>query len=61
MSYLYKRSNRLWRLLIKYDLVQVVWRPLVELTRMRHLQFRRKLAMAESLGEQSGNVVPAGV
>ena len=61
MSYLYKRSNRLWRLLIKYDMVQIVWRPLVELTRIRHLRFRRKVAMDESLAERSGNVVPAGV
>ena len=25
MSYLYKRSNRFWRLLIKHDLVHAVW------------------------------------
>ena len=60
MSYLYKRSNRFWHLLIKYDMVNAVWRPLVELTRIRHLRFR------ERLGEQvavsgSGNVVAAGV
>ena len=36
MSYLYKRSNRLWRLLIKHHLVHAVWTPLVELTRIRH-------------------------
>lgn len=36
MSYLYKRSNRLWRLLIKHHLVHAVWRPLVALTRIRH-------------------------
>ena len=39
-SYLYKRSNRFWRLLIKYHLVHAVWRPLVELTRLRHVRFR---------------------
>jgi radical SAM superfamily enzyme YgiQ (UPF0313 family) len=43
-SYLYKRSNRLWRFLIKRNLVHAVWRPLVELTRYRHLAFRRSLA-----------------
>jgi radical SAM superfamily enzyme YgiQ (UPF0313 family) len=43
MSYLYKRSNRFWHLLIKHHLVHAVWRPLVELTRLRHLRFRLKL------------------
>ncbi len=28
MSYLYKRSNRFWHLLIKHDLVNPVWKPL---------------------------------
>jgi radical SAM superfamily enzyme YgiQ (UPF0313 family) len=44
MSYLYKRSNRLWHFLIRHRLVSTVWRPLVELTRRRHLKFRRDLA-----------------
>ncbi|MBI4876268.1 MAG: B12-binding domain-containing radical SAM protein [Acidobacteria bacterium] len=44
MSYLYKRSNRFWRLLIKHHMVHAVWRPLVELTRLRHLRFRRELS-----------------
>lgn len=44
MSYLYKRSNWLWRSLIKHHLVHVMWRPLVELTRLRHLRFRKELA-----------------
>jgi hypothetical protein len=43
-SYLYKRSNRFWRLLIKYHLVHAVWRPLVELTRLRHVRFRQRMA-----------------
>ena len=47
MSYLYKRSNRFWRLLIKHDLVHTVWNPLVEWTRKRHLNFRARLAMQE--------------
>ena len=42
-SYLYKRSNRLWRFLIRHQLVQTAWRPLVELTRWRHLAYRRRL------------------
>jgi radical SAM superfamily enzyme YgiQ (UPF0313 family) len=47
MSYLYKRSNRIWHLLIKHDLVQPVWRPLVEWTRRRHLKYRDRLAHTE--------------
>ncbi|MEZ5398993.1 MAG: radical SAM protein [Bryobacteraceae bacterium] len=44
MSYLYKRSNRLWRFLIAHGLVHSVWSPLVELTRLRHLRYRKRLA-----------------
>ena len=44
MSYLYKRSNRLWHLLIKHRLTHKVWSPLVEWTRRRHLRFRERLA-----------------
>jgi len=61
MSYLYKRSNRFWHLMIKHDLVHATWRPLVELTRIRHLRFRRRLAECETLGKSPGNVVAAGV
>ena len=61
MSYLYKRSNRFWHLLIKHDLVNPVWRPLVELTRLRHLAYRRQLARNEVAPEMSGQVVSAGV
>jgi radical SAM superfamily enzyme YgiQ (UPF0313 family) len=60
MSYLYKRSNRLWHLLIKHGLVHTVWRPLVEITRWRHLRYRRRLA-AKLAPAASGQVVPAGV
>ncbi len=45
---LYKRANRLWRFLIRHRLVRRVWRPLVELTRRRHLKFRRHLACRQS-------------
>ncbi len=45
MSCLYKRSNRLWHLLIKHRLVHATWRPLVAWTRLRHLAFRRRLAV----------------
>lgn len=43
MSYLYKRSNRLWQLLIQRQWVHAVWRPLVEFTRWRHLRVRERL------------------
>lgn len=43
MSYLYKRSNWMWHLLIKYRLTHLVWHPLVSITRWRHLSFRRQL------------------
>jgi radical SAM superfamily enzyme YgiQ (UPF0313 family) len=48
--YLYKRSNRLWRFLIRNQLVQITWRPLVEMTRLRHLAFRRRLAAWSETG-----------
>jgi radical SAM superfamily enzyme YgiQ (UPF0313 family) len=46
MSWLYKRSNRLWHRLIRHDLTASAWGPIVELTRRRHLKFRAKLAAA---------------
>ena len=61
MSYLYKRSNRFWHLLIKHHLVHAVWRPLVELTRIRHLRFRQGLAEPETQRASPVNVVAAGV
>jgi radical SAM superfamily enzyme YgiQ (UPF0313 family) len=44
MSYLYKRSNWFWHLLIRHRLQHAVWHPLVDLTRRRHVKFRRRLA-----------------
>lgn len=61
MSYLYKRSNRFWRLLIKHHLVHAAWRPLVELTRLRHLRFREELAENEKMAQPGVNVIAAGV
>jgi radical SAM superfamily enzyme YgiQ (UPF0313 family) len=57
MSYLYKRSNRFWHQLIKHDLVHAVWRPLVELTRLRHLRFRRQLAARDTLAPGAAAVM----
>jgi radical SAM superfamily enzyme YgiQ (UPF0313 family) len=59
-SYLYKRSNRFWRLLIKRHLVHRAWKPLVELTRIRHVRFRRQL-VARDAPAVLGSVVTAGV
>lgn len=62
MSYLYKRSNWLWRLLIRYRLTARLWRPLVEATRRRHLRYRRRLAgRCEARPQCAGAVVAAGV
>jgi radical SAM superfamily enzyme YgiQ (UPF0313 family) len=43
MSYLYKRSNRLWAFLIRHRLTAAVWQPLIEQSRRRHLRFRKRL------------------
>jgi radical SAM superfamily enzyme YgiQ (UPF0313 family) len=61
MSYLYKRSNRFWRLLIKHDLVHTVWSPLVELTRLRHVHFRASLLRGREASMVASSVVSAGV
>lgn len=62
MSYLYKRSNRFWHQLIRRRLTAAVWRPLVELTRRRHLRFRRRLLeQKHRRPSASGTVVSAGV
>ncbi len=62
MSYLYKRSNPLWHLLIRRRLTATVWRPLVEYTRRRHLKFRRELeATPRPCLQKAASVVTAGV
>jgi radical SAM superfamily enzyme YgiQ (UPF0313 family) len=61
MSYLYKRSNRFWHLLIKRNLVHAAWSPLVELTRLRHVHYRTQLAQREALIASPGQIVSAGV
>jgi radical SAM superfamily enzyme YgiQ (UPF0313 family) len=65
MSYLYKRCNTLWPLLIRSRLVGPVWRPLVELTRRRHVRFRQRLAArtnaASAPSEMAASLVSAGV
>ncbi|MBV9622294.1 MAG: B12-binding domain-containing radical SAM protein, partial [Gammaproteobacteria bacterium] len=59
MSYLYKRSNRLWHHLIRRELTALTWRPLIELSRRRHLRFRAQLARREP--GVPGTVLSAGV
>ena len=64
MSYLYKRSNVLWHLLIKHQLTARVWRPLVEFTRWRHVRFRKKLQRRIQSSQPVGrgsSIVSAGV
>lgn len=63
MSYLYKRANRLWPLLIKNRWTAAVWRPLVELSRRRHLRFRERLARETepAPGRRTAALVAAGV
>jgi radical SAM superfamily enzyme YgiQ (UPF0313 family) len=61
MSYLYKRSNWLWSVLIRHRLTARAWRPLVELTRRRHLRFRRRLAQRTTGVNRAGVVISAGV
>jgi hypothetical protein len=61
MSYLYKRSNRFWHLLIRHRLVHAAWHPMVELTRIRHLQFRRRLAERDCTARAAVGVISAGV
>ncbi|PIE33791.1 hypothetical protein CSA56_09765 [candidate division KSB3 bacterium] len=63
MSYLYKRSNRLWRFLIRHRLTAKIWRPVVDISRKRHLKFRKKLAAmpGEATMSPVGSPVSAGV
>lgn len=63
MSYLYKRSNRFWHLLIKHRLTAAVWRPLIEHSRRRHLKFRRHLPALVDAKEsiRSSQFLSAGV
>ena len=61
MSYLYKRSNSLWRHLIRLGLTHAVWSPLVEWTRRRHVAFRKRLEARAVSTERCAAPAPAGV
>lgn len=59
MSVLYKKSNWLWPLLIRWRLTHAAWRPLVELSRRRHVRWRRSVGCERLPAE--GAVIYAGV
>ena len=61
MSYLYKKSNWYWHYLIRYRLTSSAWSLMVEMTRRRHLKFRKKLELNSTTGRSTGSVVSAGV
>lgn len=63
MAYLYKKANWLWPVLIRHRLTHWVWRPMLELSRWRHLAFRKRLARrgADEFGTPVGVPVAAGV
>lgn len=61
MSYLYKRSNLLWHFLIRHRLTSTVWRPLIEITRRRHLAFRQRLQQQDPGKLRGPAIVSAGV
>ncbi len=61
MAWLYKRCNGLWKLLIRRRLTHAVWTPLVGLTRLRHLRFRRRLERAAPWAPPAALPVPPGV
>lgn len=61
MSYLYKRSNLFWHLLIRHRLTSRMWRPLVEITRRRHIAFRSRLVEKSGCPVRGSAVVSAGV
>lgn len=58
MSYLYKKSNWLWPLLIRHRLTHAAWNPLIELSRRRHVRFRRRLTQTQA--EESVALLPIG-
>ena len=61
MAWLYKRCNWLWRFLIQSRLTHTVWRPLVLLTRLRHLRYRLRLQALEPWSRPVALPVPPGV
>lgn len=61
MSYLYKKCNRVWPFLIRHRLTHALWHPLVEISRRRHLAWRRQLAARPFTADGApGVAVPVG-
>lgn len=58
VSFLYKRSNFLWSLLIKHRLTHLLWHPFVEGSRRRHLRFRKRLEQKEFIFGPSTSIRP---
>jgi hypothetical protein len=54
MSLLYKKANRIRPLLIRHQLTGLVWRPLVEAARWRHVRFYKRLAAADATVTDGG-------
>jgi radical SAM superfamily enzyme YgiQ (UPF0313 family) len=61
MSILYKRSNRLWRALIRHRLTAAAWGPLVEITRRRHLAVRKRRERQRRPARDERRTEPASV
>ena len=53
MAYLYKKTNWLWPFLIRHRLTHWIWRPLLEVSRLRHLRYRRRLKRAKACASES--------
>ena len=60
MTYLYKRSNWLWSYMIRQQLVNAVWSPLVRAARAANLRHRRRL-LEGSCSSSAGMPVSAAV
>jgi radical SAM superfamily enzyme YgiQ (UPF0313 family) len=61
MAWLYKKSNWLWKLLIRHRLTHGVWGPLVGLSTRRHLRFRARLRDEGPFLQMAASPVPPGV
>src|SRR5690606_21534061 len=58
MSMLYKKSNWLWPLLIRHRLTLRAWRPLGEVSRRRHVRWRRRTEMQDAPTGTAAPVYP---
>jgi radical SAM superfamily enzyme YgiQ (UPF0313 family) len=61
MSCLYKRSNALWRHLIRHRWTARAWRPIVEHSRRRQVRFRERLRRQQAVPGGGTGVISAGV